>query len=329
MEYRDKILALAQLQPLLPGHVAKALTTNSIMAGAMLSEMVDKGQLKVSALRVGGSPLYYVPGNESQLLNHVQSLNEKDRRTVTLLQQEKVIRETNADPLTRVSLTHIKDFAKPLTVEYENTQETFWKWFSITDQEAEELIKKHFEPTNAEKPTVPADTPKQAILQQSSKEITPSVFAVEEKKKAKQPEDQSKEPAEAQLPLQAKPIQKELRETQIPLIEKPLPQVDLSGPFWEKVNAFFTQNKIELAQSSVIKKKTEFDLLVELPSPVGKLSYYCKARSKKRISDGDLSSAYVQGQIKKLPIIYLTDGELSKQAKEVLSQLKGITVKTV
>ena len=99
------------------------------------------------------------------------------------------------------------------------------------------------------------------------------------------------------------------------------------GDFWEKVNRFLAENKITLLQHSVVKKKTEFDLLVELPSPVGSLQYYCKARSKKKVADGDISSAYVQGQLRKLPVIFLTDGELSKQAKDVISQLKGITVK--
>src|SRR3990172_1322250 len=150
MEYREKILALAQAQPLLPNTVAKALSTDSIMAGAMLSEMCSKGLLKTSALKVGGSPLYLIPGKEEQLLSHLQSLNEKDRRTVLRLQEEKIIRETESDPLTRVSLASVKDFAKPLTVSYEGKQETFWKWFALTDKEAEERIRKKLEPQKTE-----------------------------------------------------------------------------------------------------------------------------------------------------------------------------------
>jgi len=279
MEYRDKILALAQTSPLLPTSVAKALATNSIMAGAMLSEMCSKGLLKTSALRVGGSPLYIIPGKEEQLLNYLQSLNEKDRRTVLKLQEEKIIRQTEADPLTQVSLAQVKDFAKPLTVTYENKQETFWKWFSIEDKEAEELIRMKLEGKPAakkiEQPKIPVEQPKPA----EQKTLAPA--------------------------------------------EKP------TGDFWQQTQTFLTKNNIILTEQTTIKKKLEFDLIIELPSPVGKLSYYCKARNKKKITEGDISAAYVQGQIKKLPVIYLTNGELTKQAKEVLAQLKGITIAKV
>ncbi len=281
MEYRDKILSMAQNAPVLPTGVAKALSTNSMLAGAMLSEMCSKGILKTSALKVGGSPLYYKPGNESQLLNHLESLNEKDRRTVLKLKEEKIIRENEADPLTRVSLQAIKDFAKPLTVAYDNKQETFWKWFELADKDAEDMIRNKLEP----------------------------------------------------------PVQKEAQKTIAPLkeeIEKPKAELkpkkvstETTGEFWDKLHGFFTENKITLNEKAVVKRKIDFDLIVELPSAVGTLSYYCKARSKKKISDADISAAYVQGQIKKLPVIFLTDGELTPQAKIVLAQLKGITVKKV
>jgi hypothetical protein len=293
MEYREKILALAQAQPLLPNAVAKALNTNSIMAGAMLSEMCSKGLLKTSALKIGGSPLYLIPGKEEQLLNHLQSLNEKDRRTVQRLQEEKIIREAEADPLTRVSLATIKDFAKPLIVTYEGKEETFWKWFSLTDKEAEESIRQKLEPKKEIKPEQKTPEPKQ------EQKIGP---ATEETKTEERPVKQ-----ETLAPTQAEP----------------------TGDFWDKLHAFFAQNNITLTEKTTVKKKTEFDLTLEVPSPVGKLTYYCKARSKKKLTDADISAAYVQGQIKKLPVILLTDGELTKQAHSILSQLKGITVKKV
>ncbi len=302
MEYRDKILSLAQAQPLLPSTVAKALSTNSIMAGAMLSEMCSKGLLKTSALKVGGSPLYLIPGKEEQLLNHLQSLNEKDRRTVIRLQEEKIIRETESDALTRVSLSTVKDFAKPLIVTYEGKQETFWKWFALTDKDAEDRIRQKIEPKQEIKQT-------EQKINEQPKQIPP------EKPKAQEPK-----PIEEKPRLEQKPIQETLT---------PKPTSEPTGDFWDKLHTFFTQNNIALLDKTTIKKKTDFDLTLEVPSPVGKLTYYCKARSKKKITDSDISAAYVQGQIKKLPVILLTDGELTKQAHAILGQLKGITVKKV
>ena len=67
-----------------------------------------------------------------------------------------------------------------------------------------------------------------------------------------------------------------------------------------------------------------------MPSVVGEVDYYCKARKKKRINDGDLSSAYVQGHVKKLPVLFLTTGELTKKAKEMLGkEFQNMIVKQV
>jgi len=282
MDYRDKVLSVAKTSPVLPTQIAKALATDSMLAGAMLSEMVSKGLLKTSSLKVGGSPVYYVPGNESQLLNFRQNLNEKDRRTVELLEREKVLRESEVEPLIRVSLGLIKDFAKPLTVTYDGKQETFYKWFLVDEREAEDYIRSKLQPKTeapVEKKVEPKAEP-QGIKEQQ----------------------QVLEPKAKSLP---------------------------AGDFLDRMQAFFTSNNIKILEQAIIKKKTEFDLLLQLPSPVGPLTYYCKARSKKRVSDADLSAAYVQGQIKKLPVILLIDGELSKQAKELQGQLKGLVISKV
>lgn len=291
MEYRDKIIALAQNTPLLPSTVAKALNTNSILAGAMLAEMSSKGIVKVSALKVGGSPLYYLPGKEEQLLNYLESLNEKDRRTVQKLQQEKIIRHSEADPLTQVSLIQVKDFAKPLKVSYENKEETFWKWFTLTDKEAEDLIREKLEGKPKEQETQQAELPKETVQE----------TITQEKREQETPKEQPKPPKSKKAP---------------------------TDDFWQQIQTFLHKNSITLQEKTAIKK-TEYDLILDLPSPVGKLTYYCKARSKKKITEGDISAAYVQGQIKKLPVILLINGELTKQAKTIQSQLKGITITKV
>lgn len=295
MDYREQIVQLGHNSPLLPNTVAKALNTNGILAGAMLSEMVAKGLLKTSALKVGGSPLYYLPGKEEQLLSYSSYLNEKDKRTLALLQELKVIREKDCEPLVRVSLSLIKDFSKQLLVEYNGIQETFYKYFLVTDEEAKQLIKAQLEP---------AQEIKKEVIKESKKEGI--------KQEIKQTTEEVKETKEEIAPLKKEKAPKK--------IEAP------AGDFWEQLISHFSTHKITIQEHTVIKKKTDFDLIVEIPSPVGKLTYYCKARSKKKLTDADISSAYVTGQIKKLPTIFITDGELNKKAQELASQLKGLTV---
>ena len=68
----------------------------------------------------------------------------------------------------------------------------------------------------------------------------------------------------------------------------------------------------------------EYDLIINIPSPAGELTYYCKAKSSKRVSDGDLSSAVLKAQSKRLPALFLTTGELTKKAEEALkAELKN------
>lgn len=327
MDYRDKILDFVKRSPVVPGNVAKELQTNTIMAGAMLAEMCDRKILKTSALRVGGSPLYYVPGTESLLLNFRQSLNEKDRRAVERLEKELVLRESELDPLTRVSLQQVKDFSYPLIVEHNGVQERFYKWFLLEDKDAEPLIRKKLEPEKA------APVPQSPLLTPEAPKVDPPKPTIQEPKK-----EPKKEPAKAEPKTKVEPLVK-VDSPQV-LTTPPIPQSvqqtlsppDLSilqGEFGDKVKAFFEKTGVTVKECNIVKKKTEFDLIVELPSAFGRLQYYCKVRSKKKLNEADISAAFVQGQLRKLPILLITDGELNKQGQSVLDQLKAVTLTRV
>ncbi len=300
MEYREKVLAMARVRPVLPTEVAKALSTNSMLAGAMLAEMSEKGLLKLSSLKVGGSPVYFVPGNEAQLLGFTESMNGKDRQTVQLLEREKVLRDAEVEPLVRVSLRAVKDFAVPLTVSHSGTEERFWKWFLLDDKEAEALIRQKVMPEAKEQEK---SEPVEAVVEE------PAPVPVADERPSSELMSSAKE----------QPVAK---------ASKPRKKASVKSEFWPKVEEFLKSNKIALIEKEAIRK-TEFDLLVEIPSSVGTLTYYCKARSKKRVSDADVSAAYVQGQIRKLPVLLLIDGELTKTAKELQPSLKGMTITQV
>ena len=80
-------------------------------------------------------------------------------------------------------------------------------------------------------------------------------------------------------------------------------------------------------ECKTIRKKSEIDLIISVPSGVGNIEYFCKAKNKKRINHADLSSAFVQGQLKKLPVLFITTGSLTKKAKEMLgNEFKNIKI---
>lgn len=311
VDNRDKILAIARMRPILPAQAAKETGTDTILASAMLSELVSKGQLKVSSLKVGSSPLYYVPGQEQQLENFVQNLNEKDRRTVALLSQNKILRDSEQEPLTRVSLRQIKDFAKPLEVLYNDQREIFWKWHALPDSEAENLIKEIL-------------IPKVKREETKKTEQVPKEKAKPERKVEQAPKKSLVKKPQTQLTGQAKE-----EKVQKPTEQKEFTDTTVADPFLDSLRQFFSQNNIRTLEHNIVKKRTEHDFILQIESPLGNLSYYCKAKNKKRIGDSDLSSAFVQGQLKKLPVIFISPGELTKQAKEMLSELRGLTVKKI
>ena len=52
--------------PVIPVQVSKEINDNVLMASARLSELLSSKKVKISSLKVGGSPLYYLPGQEEK-----------------------------------------------------------------------------------------------------------------------------------------------------------------------------------------------------------------------------------------------------------------------
>src|SRR3989338_10718589 len=58
-----------------------------------------------------------------------------------MLSQKKILKDAELDPLSRVTIRQIKDFAVPLQVNYRGNLELFWKWYLLQTNDAEEAIK--------------------------------------------------------------------------------------------------------------------------------------------------------------------------------------------
>ncbi len=288
MDIKQKILSFMKIKgPVIPSQVSKEIGSNILMASAYLSELSSKGQLKVSNLKIGGTPLYFLPGQEAQLQNFSDNLNSKQKKAYEILKQEKVLKDSALEPVVRVALRDIKDFAVPLQVTYNNHKEMFWRWYLSGKKEIESIIKSFFE--EEKKPeekqeTLKKEVPKEEDFVKGTKNEKPEEKQTEEKIHV---HGQKKQPKDL---------------------------------FLDSLNSFFEKNKIKVKNTEVIRKNSEIDFLIEVPSNVGDISYYCKAKNKKRISENDLGAAYAQGQIKKLPVLFLTNGTLIKKAQEILEK---------
>ena len=282
--------------PLIPRTVAKEFKLDTTFAGAYLSELVGDKSILVSSTKIGGSPTYYTSEHVEKLQELFKYLSDKDRKTYKLLQQKKILRDKEQPPLVRACLRALKDFAIPLQVNIQPGPELFWKWYLLTKEEAEPIVKRMLE---------------QPKVKEEKQEVTePKVEQQKlEEKKVPEPKEEKKAPKEHKAEVQKKEVSKKI----------PKKHTETANEFLALVTKHFAHTKIEVVHSEIIKK-SEIDFLIKVPSMVGKLEYYCKAKKKKKCNEGDLSSAFVTGQTKKLPVLFITTGELTKKAQTMLDK---------
>ena len=316
----EKVLQIVKVKgPVLPITITKDLKTNTIFAAAQLSTLVDKKRLKITKVKKGGSPFYYAEGQEQKLENLSEFLNKKDQQTFSLLKEKKILKDSEQTPLVRAGLRTIKDYAKPLHVTFNGKKELFWKYYLLPDEEATQLLKekvgaiKKVEPKKVEikeeKPEVVEvvkEIPKTAPKTEVKKETKP------EEHKPNVEEKPIEKIEEKKLEKQEKIIEVKEEKPEKKVKEKP------KDKFLEKIEKHFESKNIEIKDHEILKKNTEIELIIRVPSAVGTSLYYCKAKNKKKITDGDLSTAYIKGQKRQMPTLFLTPGVLNKEAEKML-----------
>jgi len=106
-------------------------------------------------------------------------------------------------------------------------------------------------------------------------------------------------------------------------VEKPKKVQQDTSKFLEELKGYLSGKSIHLIASEIIRKGREINLIVGVPSNAGILKYYVKAKNKKTINDADLSLALSEGQQRKLPVLFLTKGKLTKKAEKHMETNMG------
>ncbi len=333
----DRVKQLVRMRgPLIPSQISKEIGTNILMASAILSELSSKNDVKISSVKIGGSPLYYVQGQEPKLQNYLGSLHQKEKEAFEQLKTSGVLKDRSLEPVIRVALRQIKDFAKPIEASMDGNVELFWKWYLLSNEEAEAAIKNML--VLKEGKSAGAAQLQQQILQIEpvAGTETPAIAAISSPlaqsiQQQIQQQLRPQQPQMAQSPLQqaTATLVKETSQTQTKKLIRQKTALPTTTEFTKIINEFFATGWIEV-ESQALSKKSESEYVVLLPSPVLKLRYYLIAKNKKTCTDSDISSAIVQGQLKKLPVLLLTRGELSKKAQELLAkEIGAIVVKKI
>ncbi len=312
LELKERVFEYVQNHgPVLPSVIAKEFRSTNIFISALLSELITNKRIKISRAKIGGSPLYYCKEQEVKLVDLLRgNLGQKPREALDILKEKKVIRDRDCLPFERVALRELEDFAMPVKLVIQDTEEIFWKWYLLPDQEAKELIERSLERIYAPK--------KEEVIVQVSK-VLEQTSEIEKEVKA---------PASIEKPIE-KEKKKKKKFLQEVLVDKgkkeKATEEDKEDSFESIVIQYLKKKEIKILDKVVIAKNKEINFTVQIPTPVGELCYFVKARHKKSLSEGDLLLAFTEGQNVKLPTLYLSSGESTKKAKEYMAKnLKGM-----
>ncbi|MBN1376875.1 hypothetical protein JW949_00925 [Candidatus Woesearchaeota archaeon] len=281
----DVLRIVQQTGPTIPARITKAVGGDTFLIGAILNDLQKEGKIRVTKLKLGGSPFYYTPEQEFRLDDLSKYLKTIHKNSYELIKTKGIIRDREYPPQVRASLREIKDFAKPLEVQLTDEKEIFWKYYKLSNEDAKRIIQDRYMKEIREK------KPEKKETQEKIVKVVP------EETKKEQKEEKKKKPEKTQ------------------------------SEFMNTIIDFFGKKNIEVIEKEIIRK-TEIDFIVNVPSGLGRIKYYCKAKKKKSCNDGDLSSVYIKGQTKKLPVLFLTTGKITKKAKEMAeNELKGIIIR--
>jgi hypothetical protein len=152
-EIKEKIISIFKRRgPSLPIHISRETELSILFASAFLSELLAEKTIKISNMRVGSSPIYFIPGQEIMLEKFSTFLKSKEKEAFLLLKEKKFLKDSKQEPAIRVALRELKDFAIP----FKKNEDIYWKYLNISKTELknfeEETLKEPIKPViNEEK----------------------------------------------------------------------------------------------------------------------------------------------------------------------------------
>ncbi len=137
LSIKQKILDfLNERGPSLPINLTKITGMNLTFTSAILSELLAERKIKISNLKIGSSPLYYLEGQEEKLENFLDNIKSVEKDAFLRLKQNRILEDEKQEPAIRVALRSIKDFAIPMKV----GEKLYWKYHLLSNEKAMQAI---------------------------------------------------------------------------------------------------------------------------------------------------------------------------------------------
>ena len=296
LEIKEKIIIIFKSRgPSLPVHIAKGTDLSILFASAFLSELIGEKKLKISSMKVGSSPLYFLSGQEPMLENFSEYLKGKEKEAFNILREKKFMKDSETEPSIRVALREIKDFAIPFKVE----GEIYWKYF--TTDESEFVSSKFIEDKPKFFHKIQFVEKKPEVFEETMEESIPK--AIVEIEKDSPEKTVEKKSARARIKKVA-PKKKKTKENE---------------KFLDLVKEFLSKSSTEIISIEGLKKD-ELILKVKVRGEEQVLAAY----NKRKISEKDIIKASKKASEFNLRYSVLSMGELPRKISELIEALKGI-----
>lgn len=145
---KNRIISFMKISgPSLPVRVAREIQMDPVFASAILSELLNEKRIRISSMKVGSSPLYFIPGDEKKLEDHTDNLKPLEKEAYLKLKDKKILIDEDETPAIRVALRGLKDFAVPFRFQ----EKIFWKYAFTENNEIQEILKRKEKPKEENK----------------------------------------------------------------------------------------------------------------------------------------------------------------------------------
>lgn len=318
MQTKEKIISLLRLGgPSLPVHIAKGTGLSILFASAFLSELFYEKKIMISNLKVGNSPLYFLPGQEPQLERFFQYLKSKEKEAFLLLKEKKFLKDEEQEPAIRVALREIKDFA----IAFKENDEIYWRYFTVPEEEFAKEENLIVVEEIKEEPKVILEEPEKDLgIFEPLKDEEAITHRLRETLKDEEEEVVEvgigeKENEEEVIEEKEKPVKKERKKT----ARKKMGQKQ-DEKFFNKIKEYLSERNVEIVDIQSFNKS---DLVLKVNED-GEEKLLI-AYNKKKITIRDLLKAYKKSFEAGIQYFVLSFGEPSKNLKDLISAIKDLS----
>jgi len=285
-QIKENILRFLILHgPSLPVHMAGEIKSSILFTSAFLSELVSEKKVKMSNMRVGSSPVYFLPGQENALEKFSEHLKSKEKEAFILLKEKNFLRDSAQQPAIRVALREIRDFALP----FKSQGEIIWRYFLSPESE--------YTPREPVKEEKPIKTEVKEIKKEVIEEEKPLDIFTKTKEKPK-----------------AEPKGKKIESR----IKKP--KAKQKEKFFGRIKEFLGEKAIELKD---IENFTKNEIILRVIH--NSQEKILVAFNKKKITDNDMIKAHKKALDSGLPYMLLGLSEPTKKTSDLVKAMKDLS----